>query len=413
MSINNQLQAVRTYQKSELAYLQNYNVFINRANKKFQNFQDIRFNLGSTVNFDKPYRFTTTDSLIADMQAVEQRVESLTVDKVKTVAYEFNDEEIVFNVHDYMDDIGYGAVEELSSQVEIDVSSMARTTAYRCYGDGVTAINSYGQIADMLYLYRNYGAPRAVDVFLPDSAVPGIINSGLSQFVLKRNEETAQSWMLGNFDSAEYLRSNFLPLHEAGVVGNDELELTVVSTNDPTGANITEITFSCSALSEADAIFQYDTITFSDGVPGQENVRFRTFIGHAPSDNPVQLLASADAGTNGGGQVTVQFTPALSVLPGKNQNITTNIVAGMKATVLPNHRCGFIVGGNAMYLAMPRLPSTEPYISSNVTDKNTGANLRLYYGYIPDKGVKGFVRSIIYGYKAVDEYCMKIAFPVR
>jgi hypothetical protein len=413
MSINNQLQAVRTYQKSELAYLQNYNVFINRANKKFQNFQDIRFNLGSTVNFDKPYRFTTTDSLIADMQPVEQRVESLTVNKVKTVAYEFNDEEIVFNVQDYMNDIGFGAVEEISAQTEIDVASMAETTAYRCYGDGVTAINSYGQIADMLYLYRNYGAPRAVDVFLPDSAIPGIINSGLSQFVLKRNEEDAQAWMLGNFDSAEYLRSNFLPIHESGVVGNDELELTVVSTNDPTGANITEITFSCSALSEADAIFQYDTITFSDGVAGQENVRYRTFVGHAPSDNPVQLLVSADAGTNGGGQVTVQFTPALSVLPGKNQNITTNIVAGMKATVLPSHRCGFIVGGNAMYLAMPRLPSTDPYISSNITDKDTGANMRLYYGYIPDKGVKGFVRSIIYGYKAVDEYCMKIAFPIR
>jgi hypothetical protein len=39
-----------------------------------------------------------------------------------------------------------------------------------------------------------------------------------------------------------------------------------------------------------------------------------------------------------------------------HQIITTNIIKGMQIKALPNHRAGLIVGVNALYVGMPRLP---------------------------------------------------------
>jgi hypothetical protein len=56
---NNILQQVQTYQLSNLAYLQNLNCFVATANTKFKNFEKLTANLGDTVTFDLPPRFTT------------------------------------------------------------------------------------------------------------------------------------------------------------------------------------------------------------------------------------------------------------------------------------------------------------------------------------------------------------------
>ena len=70
MSAENILQQVITYNESNLALLLNSFAFISTANKKFQRFNDdIPKNLGDTVSFDLPPRFTTTNSLVISFQA--------------------------------------------------------------------------------------------------------------------------------------------------------------------------------------------------------------------------------------------------------------------------------------------------------------------------------------------------------
>ena len=208
-----------------------------------------------------------------------------------------------------------------------------------------------------------------------------------------------------------------LPTHVAGNVGNaggGGNVLTVVSTNDPTGNNITQITFSGAALSDPDAIFQFDGFTFNDNVGALPNLRYLTFVGHKQNGLvPVQLQVTAPAGSNGAGEVTVNITPALCSTPGnQNQNLTYNIVAGMQVTVLPSHICGLIVGGNALFFAMPPLPDQSPYITSNERDPLTGISTRLYTGAIPGQNEITWWHDGIYGADAVPEYLMKIVIPL-
>ena len=430
---NNILQQVITYQRSGLAYLLNSCCFVSTANTKFKDFDKIEANLGDTISFDLPPRYTVTNTLIANFQASQQRVQNLPVKQASNTSYAFSNQQFIFNSERYMDQFGKAAIKELANTIEANIALNAvsgvpldpnnanfapdsSSGPYRFFGDGISPIDSYGKLGQMLANFRDFGAAYdSTKVYLPMVSVPAIVNSGLNQFVLKRNEEIANSWWLGDFSEASFYQSNLLPVHVSGSVGNANpaTPLTVVSTNDPTGANITQITFSGATASDANAIKAGDLFQFSDGITGIPNVRFVTFIGHTPSQQPVQFRATADAAANGSGNVVVNILPALVSTAGSaNQNITTNIVAGMQTKVVPSHRAGLVVGGRALFLAMPRLPEETPFPTAADHDPDTGVSLRYYFGSLFGQNQRGFVHDCIWGSTLVPEYSMRICFPL-
>lgn len=410
---NNILQQVITYQKSELAYLQNLNCFVKVANTRFKNFEDKEANLGDTVSFDKPPRFNTADGLVATFQSAEQRVEQLTVSNAKNVSYAFTAQQFIFNVKDYMQEFGKSAIEELSAVIESDVAEVCVTEPYRFYGDGVTPINSYQQLANCLAMLRTYGAAKGeTHFFLDDIAQSEIVGSGLNQFVHKRNDEEAMSWEVGDFNRASFYVSNLLPVHTAGNVGQAGSTLTVVSVTKNADDAVTSITFSGASASDADAVKQYDKFQFDDGVAGQPNMRYLTFIGHKVSKSPVQFKATADAASNGAGNVTVTLDPPLKASSGKSQNINNEIAAGMQVSVLPSHRAGVVYSGNALFLGMPKLPEEVPFPTANEYDEDTGVSIRKYYGSLFGQNQRGMINDAIWGKRLIGEYAMSVIFPL-
>lgn len=415
MAVPNQtLQQVVTYNMANLAFLLNYGCFVNTSNKKFKDFDKITANRGDTVSFDLPPRMYANDGLVAVNQPANQRVQSLTVDKAAHVAYAFTSQQFIFNTRDYMERYGKAAISEIANKVESDVALLAETNTYRFFGDGLTQISSYGQLANMLAQYRTYGSAKdRIRVYLSDLAVPQIVNSGLNQFVLNRNEKEAMSWEVGSFNNADFYQTNLLPIHVAGTAGEQAQTLTVVSTNDPTGDNITQITLSGATPNDPDAIKLNDSLQFNDSVAGQPDMRYLTFVGHSVSGARVQVRATADAAADGAGNVTVDITPALSVTAGNSeQNINNNVVAGMQMSVLPSHRCGLIVGGDALFLGMPQLPNQDPFPSANQMDADTGCSLRMTHGAVLGQNEIRNIHDVIWGKTLPDEYAMKIAFPL-
>lgn len=410
---NNILQQVQTYQMSNLAYLQNLNVFVNTANTKFKDFEKLTANLGDTVTFDLPPRFVTAASLVATFQSADQRVENLTVDRASNVSYAFTAQQFIFNVEDYMEKFGKAATMELSAEIESDVARVCVEAPYRFYGDGVTPINSYGQLANALAMFRNYGAaPDNTKFYLSDIAQAAIVNTGLNQFVQNRNEKAAMSWDVGDFNRASFYISNLLPVHTAGTVGEDGLTLTVVSVVKNADDAVIQITFSGANISDADSVKEFDKFQFSDGVGSLPNLRYLTFIGHKVSSNPVQFRATADAGSNVSGEVTVDVYPPLKASAGNARNLNTEIQVGMQVTALPSHRAGMINSGNSLFIGMPMLPEEVPFPTGNMVDPDTGVSLRQYYGSLFGQNQRGMIHDAIWGKKQVPDYAMSIVFPL-
>jgi hypothetical protein len=430
---NNILQQVQTYQRSGLALLQNLCCHISTANTKFKDFDKIQANLGSVVTFDLPPRATTVAGLVAAFQAADQRVLQLVADQSNNSSFAVTSQQRIFNLEkgeeDYMRVFGKSFIAELATQVEGNVAlnwasgvqsqlnGQLNTFSgpYRFFGNGSTSLNSYQQLAQSIMYFKNYGAvSEGIKVYLPDTVVPAIVGNGLNQFVPHRNDDIAMSWEIGDFGTplVKYYQSNLMPIHVSGNTGVNAQTLTVVSTNDPTGQNVTQITVSGATNSDVNAVFAGDLFQMADGVANQPNMRYLTFIGHFPSANQVQFRAIANAGANATGLVTLSITPALNWAGGQNQNLNNPIAAGMQILTYPSHRCGGILGGEAFYLAMPQLPEQAPYDTANEFDEETGASLRLTYGSLFGQNQTGMIYDEVHGSVIVPEYSMRYMIPL-
>ena len=429
----NILQQVQTYQRSGLGLLLNLCCHLATANTKFKDFDKITANLGSAITFDLPPRFTQTAGLVASVQPAVQRVQQLVADQSNNVSFAVTAQNRIFNLEkgeeDYTRVFGKSAIAQLANFVEGNIaknwdSSVTSQTSglkntysgpYRFYGDGVQPLSSYQQLAQMLMLFKNYGSvAMGIKAYLPDTIIPAIVGSGLNQFVPQRNDDIAASWEVGDFGTplVSYYQSNLMPIHVSGNTGVNAQTLTLVSTNDPTGQNVTQLTLSGASNSDSNAFKSGDLLQFKDGVANQPNMRYLTFIGQFPSANPVQVRVLDDAGSNSTGVVTVSITPALNWAGGANQNLNNALAAGMQLLPLPSHRAGGVLGDDALYVAMPQLPEQDPFPTANEYDADTAASIRLTYGSLIGQNQTMMVYDEVHGSVIVPEYSMRIVIPL-
>lgn len=430
----NQLINVQTYQKTQLAWMLNEFVAMDLANKKFKDFNTLAAQLGQTVTFDLAPRSVTQNGLVVQGfgQSV-QRFQSLTCSQAINSSSAFSDQQFIFNVNSYMDRFETSRTKELGTQVESDllrnfISQVyvndpqspqfgtildPASGPYRFFGNGVTAINSFQQLAQAQANFVDYGAATdSMCAVIPVVDQPAIVQNGLSQFALARNNDLANKWMFAEVGGFQWYQSNLLPVHVAGNVGNNSTTLTLVSTNDPTGNNITQLTFSGATANDTNAFQVGDLFQFNDGVGSLPNMRYLTFIGHKPCAQPVQVRVTAAAAANGSGNVTVSIYPALQSTPGINQNLNNSLQAGMQITTLPSHRAGAIMSGKPLYLAMPRLEDQDPFETVFSTDEDSGISIRHYWGCQFGQNVRAYVQDLIWGSTLVAENTMRVCFPI-
>lgn len=410
----NQLRSVQTYQMAELAYLNNVLPILAKSNKKYREFDKLTAQLGDTVTFEKPPRFTGVNSLVASFQPIDQRFQPLVVSNQYSVSVASTDQQWTFNLREYMDRVGKGAILQIATQIEKNIASNFITNTYRFYGNGTTPINSYNQLAEAQALFTDYGAaPGPMMGFVPVTVEPQIVGSGLNQFATSRNNEIANSWEIGSFGNCSWYRSNLLPFHKAGTEGNAGSTLTVVSftQNGPNGS-IDTITFSGTLNdNDSNSVKQYDKFQFKD-ISGQPTLRYLTWIGQAVSENPVQFQATANATSSGGGNVQVSVYPYLQAGAFNDQNLNTQITVGSQVFVLPDHRAGLICAGDPLFVAMPQLPNMTPYPTANEIDRDTGATIRMYHGSRFGENIRGWIHDVIWGSTLVPEMSMAVIFPV-
>lgn len=427
---DNILQAVQTYQESMLARLLNLNAFISKANTRFKDFQNLTANLGSTVTFDTPPRFVSNSGLvIGTFDSVAQEVKTLTVNNSRNVNFAFDAQQLVFNIDNsgYRTQFEKAAVAELGSYIEQDIASVIPSSTYRFYTSGVTgsgtftpsAINSLQQLDQAIEDFKAYGAaPTDFEMFLPNRAMPAIVNGALAQFALNRNNELANSWEIGNINGCEWYRSNLLPLHTSGTTGNSQQLLTITAVTRQSDGGITSITFSGATNSDANAVKADDLFQFQP-VTGQADVNYLTYTGHAKTGLPFQFRSVSNATANGSGVVTITVDPIIydatavsgNPLVARYQNTDVAVVAGMKVLGVPSHRCALLISGKPLFLAMPRLPDVSPYKTANSYDEQTGTSLRLYTGAGFGTNTYGTVLDCIWGKTLVKEYAMRLIFP--
>jgi hypothetical protein len=178
---------------------------------------------------------------------------------------------------------------------------------------------------------------------------------------------------------------------------------------DPTG---TILTLSGATPSTA-TLVEGDILTIKTNLATTNDLFFLQFIGHKQSAQEVQVRVTADTIADGGGIITATVFPALIDDPtDANSNVNKTVVGADNVTALPSHRAGLICAGDPLFLAMPMLPEEVPFPTANLNDPDTGASMRMYYGSVFGQNERGFVNDCIWGSTLVDEYAMRVVYPL-
>jgi hypothetical protein len=421
------LQTVTTYQKAIIAYLLNQNVAMDLANKTFYDFQNRPGNLGDAISWNIGSQATTVNSLVISPSPVNLEKATLITANAVSSAYAFDEKEYIYNVPDFMRNFGEERALEIGAVVEANILEHIPGTArykdgqnalngqiidptsgpYRFYGDGIDEINSFQKLSTIISGFQDYGAARNNLIgIIPLTKKDTIIGNGLDQFALNRNNEIAQTWDLGTVAGCRWTNSNLLPRHNAGTIGDGEIPITLVSTNDPSGQNVTQLTFTCSLGNDVNAVKAGDLIGFTE-----PTFRYRRYVGHSISDQPVQVRVTADSATTAG-TFTVDIYPPLVSVPTAKQNLSVPLAAGMTAFIPKSHLCGVVWSGDPFFLAMPKLSDYSPWESVSRMDAETGIALRNYWGNDFGKNFRGYVMDAIYGAYLIAKNSMRILFPL-
>jgi hypothetical protein len=428
----NMLQTVETYQMNTIAWLLNQYAGMDLANKKFIDFENKTSNLGDKISFEVGSQTVSQNSLvITTTPAILEKAELIAANAIST-SNDFNEKEFTYQAKDYMNIFGYQRAAELGSVIERSnfehITGTARykddqnplngqlidpsSGPYRFFGNGVNQIDSFTTLSQIISNFKDYGSSDVnLCGIIPITKKDIIIGNGLDQFALNRNNSIAESWDLGTVSGCRWTSSNLLPVHMAGTIGDAQITLTLVSTNDPSGNNITQLTFSSSLGNDINAIKAGDPIEFID-VSGQPRLRYRQWFGHGVSNQPVQVRATGDAESIGG-QITVNIYPPLQSTPGPKQNLSTSLQAGMQATIPASHIAGVVWSGNPFYVALPKLSDQRPYDTSIVTDPGSGISLRSYWGALPGLNKRIYATDSIYGAYLLARNALRVNFPLN
>lgn len=443
MTVENILQNVQTYTKADLGYLVFASIVLNPESRilttALKNFnQTVPNNLGDTITFRRRYQYRTQNSLVVQNQAIEQLVQSLSVTNVSATDTSFSAQNYIFNLEDYMDEIGKPRMINMGIQIERDLFTQFTSEfrvnngqsplngsvvdvgsgPFRFFANGwapgsnvIPVYNDVTQLARSRVLFRNFGAaPDNCLSILADTVEPSLVGSALNQFVVDRNEDYGMTWKIGSQGGCRYFSTPLLPTHTAGVVGNNGDLLTLVSVTENNGI-ITELTFSGAPGLQANAVVYGDRLQFD--ASSLYNFRYLAWNGKQLTQVPVQVRATANVDSDAGGNVTIPIYPALNLnsdQPG--QNIPFTPPAGITAGILPTHRAGCMMSGDPFYFACPKLPDQPPFPTVVVNDETYGhLALRHYYGTVFKQNLMSDVIDTIYGSTLVPENCMAMIFP--
>ena len=436
----NELQDVVTYNtRASLAYLENSHVLINKTNKEYQDsYTKNSYNLGDTISWELPARFINTAGLTANFQATEQRVQTMSVTQAMNNSQAYTAQDLILNINAQKDPDGYyrrygdSAGLEMGSFMEADIGKnfhsgvpildpknvnqgqlITNSGPYRFFGDGTTDITSYQQLAQAAAEFRAFGVPNSqICGIVPNTKITPIVNNGLSQFTVDRGNENADSWALSNMSQINWYESNLLPRHISGTTGQLQQTLTLVATNDPTGANITQLTFSGATPNDPDAVKSGDLFRFTAAL-GFTTPQYLTFIGHQDTTGlNAQFRAISDVASDAAGEVVINIegAPGFSTVAGGNQNLNTALVPGQQVLGLPNHKVGAIWVMSQFYFAVPPLPDTSPYVGYTATSKESKVSLRHYHGMRFGENFYGYVQDAIWTSILVPDYAMRLIF---
>ena len=319
-----------------LRILHNESAFLGNINTEYEDqFANKGMKAGSVVNVRNPVQYTIRDGATINIQDVNETTVPITMEPEFGIDWAFSDYDLKLSIDEFSKRYLAPAAKRLAAELDLRIATRFYRGVANFSGTPGTPISTAQAVLDAAVLLDNAACPRtdgrmlALTPLSNAKLVGGM--SGLFNDQATQGKQLKNGMMSTNL-GLDFIMSQNLPTHTVGGLGGTPLVnganqglINSGSTDNPSAATTSLVTDGWTAA-VANRLKRGDVFTIAGVFAVNPETKVSTGVLR-------QFIATADAASDGAGNLTVAIYPAI-IAGGSYQNVTARPADNAAITVL-------------------------------------------------------------------------------
>lgn len=319
-----------------LRILHNESAFLGNINTEYEDqFANKGMKAGSVVNVRQPVQYTIRDGATINIQDVNETTVPITMEAEFGIDWAFSDYDLKLSIDEFSKRYLAPAAKRLAAELDLRIATRFYRGVANFSGTPGTPISTAQAVLDAAVLLDNAACPRtdgrmlALTPLANAKLVGGM--SGLFNDQATQGKQLKNGMMSTNL-GLDFIMSQNLPTHTVGGLGGTPLVnganqglINAGATDNPSAATTSLVTDGWTA-GVANRLKRGDVFTIAGVFAVNPETKVSTGVLR-------QFIATADAASDGAGNLTVAIYPAI-IAGGAYQNVTARPADNAAITVL-------------------------------------------------------------------------------
>lgn len=401
--MSNQFITTQLVSNTALAMFANNAPFIMTGSRIYQDdFTSSGYKIDDTLQVRRQNNFIVGDGSTATPQDIIETVENITVAHQYHALIAYTVSDLSLRIEDFSRMFIQPAIQNIISQMEIDICRSAEQELYLFTGTAGTPINSYTTVdlagAKLLEMGVNISSDAYLAMTVRDgSSLKGAL---LNQFTPVFNEEIVRQSSVGHLSYFDVFQSQNIARHIAGA-GPTLHPGDALLVNGAVGSGNVLVLDGATAT-VTNYFLPGDLIS----IAGVQSVNP---LSRKSTGQDMQFVVTAPANSDGGGNITISVSPTIiSSTSSPLQNVSNAIPNNAVVTMIPSYNVNIAYPSRGLDIVCPPLYKLQVPYASVAIDPETGLSLAVTQtGDI--LGYQNYMRlDILCGFKWHGQYAGKV-----
>ncbi len=386
-----------------LAMFANNAPFVMTASRIYQDdFVSSGYKIGDTLQVRRQNHFIIGDGSVATPQSIIETVESIVVAHQYHALIAYTIQDLTLRIEDFSRLFIAPAIQEVITAMEKDIGSAAEQDLNFFTGTAGVAINSFTTVDTAGAKLLEQGVNIASDAYLAMTVRDGSSLKGalLNNFTPVFNEDIVRSSAIGHLSYFDIFQSQNIKRHIAGA-GPRLTPGDTLLVNGAVSSGSTIVLDGATA-----SVTNYFVVGDVISIAGVQSVNP---VGRASTGQNMQFVITANASSDGGGNITVSVSPAIiSDTLNPNRNVSNAIPDNSAVTMVASHNVNVAYPARGLDIVCPPLYKLQVPYASVAVDPETGLSLAVTQtGDI--LGYQNYMRiDLLCGFKWHQQYAVRV-----
>lgn len=386
-----------------LAMFANNAPFVMTASRIYQDdFVSSGYKIGDTLQVRRQNHFIVGDGSVATPQSIIETVESIVVAHQYHALIAYTIQDLSLRIEDFSRLFIAPAIQEVITQMEKDIASSAEQELNFFTGTAGVAINSFTTVDTAGAKLLEQGVNIASDAYMAMTVRDGSSLKGalLNNFTPVFNEDIVRSSAIGHLSYFDIFQSQNIKRHIAGA--GPRLHSSDPLLVNGAVASGNTIIMNGATINIADYFVVGDVIS----IAGVQSVNP---VGRASTGQDMQWVVTANASTDGSGNITVLVSPSIiSDTANPNRNVSNAVPNDAAVTMVGSHNVNVAYPSRGLDIVCPPLYKLQVPYASVAVDPETGLSLAVTQtGDI--LGYQNYMRiDLLCGFKWHQQYAVRV-----